>query len=220
MLLRRICLAPLGCPLLANIYLNPLDWRMSQKGFEMVRYADDMVVLCESATKAQEAYEILREWTMHAGLELHPEKTKIVDMGQPKAHFNFLGYQFWRSGHNGKLKRFIRPQSMKKVKGHLKPMTKRTIGRSLPATIARVNVVLRGVYGYFQQAAPSSLARLDAWTRGRLRSILRHQCKGRGRARDKDHQRWPNHYFEALGLYSLIKAQERSYSSLRKGANC
>lgn len=53
-------------PLLANIYLNPLDWLMSQKGLEMVRYADDMVILCESATKVQEAYEILREWCHRA----------------------------------------------------------------------------------------------------------------------------------------------------------
>jgi RNA-directed DNA polymerase len=219
-LLRSICLAPLGCPLLANIYLNPLDWLMSQKGLEMVRYADDMVILCESATKAQEAYEILREWMTQAGLELHPQKTKIVDMGQPKASFEFLGYRFFRSEHDGKIKRYIRPRSVKKIKRQIKPMTKRTNGKSLKAIIARVNPVMRGVYGYFAQAAEASLEALDGWMRGRLRSILRHRSNRRGRARGKDHQRWPNHYFEELGLYSLKKAQEEAYASLRKGANC
>jgi RNA-directed DNA polymerase len=207
-------------PLLANIYLDPLDWLMSRTGLEMVRYADDMVILCESATKAQEAYEILREWMTQAGLELHPEKTKIVDMGQPKSRFEFLGYQFWRSGHDGKIKRYIRPRSMQKVKRRIKPMTKRTNGRCLPAIIARVNPVLRGVYGYFQQAAMVSLEALDGWVRGRLRSILRQRSKRRGRARGNDHHRWPNHYFEELGLYSLARAQAEAYPSLHKGANC
>lgn len=207
-------------PLLANIYLNPLDWLMSQKGLEMVRYADDMVILCESATKAQEAYEILREWMTQAGLELHPQKTKIVDMGQPKASFEFLGYRFFRSEHDGKIKRYIRPRSVKKVKRQIKPMTKRANGKSLNAIIARVNPVMRGVYGYFAQAAEASLEALDGWMRGRLRSILRHRSNRPGRARGKDHQRWPNHYFEELGLYSLKRAQEEAYASLRKGANC
>ncbi|WP_050031395.1 group II intron reverse transcriptase/maturase [Verrucomicrobium sp. BvORR034] len=207
-------------PLLANIYLNPLDWLMSQKGLEMVRYADDMVILCESATKAQEAYKILREWMTQAGLELHPQKTKLVDMGQPKASFEFLGYQFKRSGHDGRIKRYIRPRSLKKVKRRIKPMTKRANAKSLNTIIARLNPVLRGVYGYFAQAAEASLEALDGWVRGRLRSILRHRSKRDGRARGKDHQRWPNHYFEELGLYSLIGAQEEACASLRRGANC
>lgn len=207
-------------PLLANIYLNPLDWLMSQKGLEMVRYADDMVILCESAARAQEAYEILREWMTQAGLELHPQKTRIVDMGQPKAYFDFLGYRFWRSGHDGKMKRFIRPRSVKQVKNRIKPMTKRANGKSLEAIIARVNPVLRGVLGYFAQAAQTSLEALDGWVRGRLRNILKHRCKRRGRASLKEHLRWPNHYFEELGLYSLIRAQEEAYARLRRGANC
>jgi RNA-directed DNA polymerase len=207
-------------PLLANIYLNPLDWLMSQKGLEMVRYADDMVILCQSATQAQQAHEILKEWMAQAGLELHPEKTKVVDMGQPKAHFDFLGYRFWRSGHDGKIKRFIRPRSVQKVKGRLKPMTKRANGKCLAAIIAGINPVLRGVFGYFQQASVVSLEMLDGWVRGRLRSILRHRCKRRGRASGQDHHRWNNHYFETHGLYSLVQAQVCAYSSLHQGANC
>ncbi|MGV3662381.1 MAG: reverse transcriptase domain-containing protein [Prosthecobacter sp.] len=75
-------------PLLANICLNPLDHLMSHSGYEMVRYADDMVILCHSAEAAETAMAALREWSAQAGLELHPQKTRIVDIGQPKAHFS------------------------------------------------------------------------------------------------------------------------------------
>ena len=81
-------------PLLANIYLNPLDHLMSKLGHEMVRYADDMVILCPSAEAADTVLQTLREWSTQAGLSLHPEKTKIVDMGQPGAHFDFLDTGF------------------------------------------------------------------------------------------------------------------------------
>ena len=84
-------------PLLANIYLNPLDWLMAGLGFEMVRYADDMVVLCRSQEEAVTALEKLREWMREAGLTLHPEKTRTVDMNMAESHFDFLGYRFQRS---------------------------------------------------------------------------------------------------------------------------
>lgn len=206
-------------PLLANIYLNPLDWLMSQKGLELVRYADDMVILCESAVQAQKAYEILSEWMTQAGLELHPQKTRIVDMGQPKAHFDFLGYRFWRSAHNGKVKRFIRPQSVRKVKSRIKPMTKRANGHSLPAIIARVNPVLRGVYNYFKQACEGSMDEVDRWVRKRLRGILRKRSGRRGSEKGTDKVRWPNHYFARLGLFSLEQAKRLEITSLHQGVN-
>src|SRR5450432_675012 len=70
-----------GCisPLLSNIYLNPLDHLMAQRGFEMVRYADDFVIMCRSPEEAARALVLVQEWTAEAGLKLHPEKTKIVD---------------------------------------------------------------------------------------------------------------------------------------------
>lgn len=66
-------------PLLSNIYLNPLDHLMAQQGIEMVRYADDFVILCRTAEEAERALELVEEWTAKAGLTLHPTKTKIVD---------------------------------------------------------------------------------------------------------------------------------------------
>jgi RNA-directed DNA polymerase len=84
-------------PLLANIYLDPLDWLMAGLGFEMARYADDMVVLCRSREKAEKALEMIREWMAGVGLTLHPEKTRVVDMNPADSHFDFLGYRFQRS---------------------------------------------------------------------------------------------------------------------------
>ena len=69
-------------PLLANIYLNPLDHQMAGTGKEMVRYADDFVVMCESESEAKEVLKELRKWVERAGLILHPTKTRIVDARQ------------------------------------------------------------------------------------------------------------------------------------------
>lgn len=204
-------------PLLANIYLNPLDWLMEQSGVPMIRYADDMVMLCSSAIQAREALERLRVWCLQAGLELHPDKTKIVDMGQPRAVFDFLGYRFRRNVTNGRLRRFIRPKSLKRIKERIKPLTRRTNGHCLPATIDRLTPILRGVHGYFHHANVYQLQELDAWVRGRLRGILRKRHKGKGRGKGRDHFKWPNHYFEQLGLFNLEQARELELISLQKG---
>lgn len=86
--------APQGAvlsPLLSNVYLNPLDHQMAQAGFEMVRYADDFVILCRTREEAEQALEMVRAWTMENGLTLHPSKTKIVDARSEE--FEFLGYR-------------------------------------------------------------------------------------------------------------------------------
>lgn len=206
-------------PLLANIYLNPLDHQMSKEGHQMVRYADDMVILCPSAEIAETVLENLREWSAQAGLELHPEKTKIVDMGQPKAFFEFLGYKFWRSKTSGAILRFIRPKSEKKFKAAIKPLTRRTSGQSLTAIIQRLRPKLQGFYGYFKHAGVDSLEAMDGWIRGRLRGILRRRKGLRGRGRGIDHQRWNNRYFAELGLFSLAAARDFEIISLHEAVN-
>ena len=207
-------------PLLANIYLDPLDWQMDRESHQMVRYADDMVILCPDAQSAARVLQSLREWMAAAGLTLHPEKTKIVDMGQPKAHFDFLGYRFWRGKTSGRIKRFIRPKSVQKFREAIKPLTKRKNGHSLETIAERLKPKLRGFYGYFKHASVSTLRELDGWVRGRLRGILRKRAKLKGRGRGRDHQRWPNHYFAALGFLSLESAWRAEITSLRKGDNC
>ena len=206
-------------PLLANIYLNPLDWLMVQNGLEMVRYADDMIVLCCNAEKARKALETVRGWMGQAGLTLHPEKTRVVEMIEAGSHFDFLGYRFWRS-HKGGIKKLARPKSKRKLRQNLKPETRRSSGRSMEAIVAKINPVLRGWYGYFKHAHKSLLKEMDGWVRGRLRGILRKRRKGRGRARGRDHHRWRNQYFDTIGLFSLEAAQTRELTSLRQGAKC
>jgi RNA-directed DNA polymerase len=134
-------------PLLANIYLDPMDKKMAQAGHELVRYADDMVILCPSAETARQVLGELQQWAAQAALTLHLEKTRVVDMGQPKAHFDFLGYRFWRGKTSGKIRRFIRPKSEKKFQEGIKPCTKRTNGHSLRVIIERLKPKLQGFYG-------------------------------------------------------------------------
>ena len=206
-------------PLLANIYLNPLDHLMSKSGHEMVRYADDMVMLCPSAEAAEAALQTLREWAAQAGLTLHPEKTRIVDMGQPGAHFDFLGYRFWHGKTSGRIRRFIRPKSEKKMRQALKPLTRRCNGHGLLAIVKRLRPKLSGFYAYFKHAGASALREMDGWIRGRLRSILRKRAGLKGRARGRDHHRWNNHYFTNLGLFCLEDAHRKERISLRQAAN-
>ena len=197
-------------PLLSNIYLDELDQRMKQLGYEMVRYADDFVILSRSEEEAQKALEEVRRWTAKAGLTLHPEKTRIVDARQKNAGFDFLGYHFERS------LRWPRAKNVKKLKETIKPKTKRTNGQSLQAIITNVNRTLKGWYQYFKHSHWTTFEPIDGWIRGRLRSILRKRSRKRGRARTLgDHHRWPNAYFAEQGLFSLVtaSAQERQSST-------
>jgi RNA-directed DNA polymerase len=205
-------------PLLANIYLDPMDWLMVGFGFEMVRYADDMVVLCRSQEEAMAALEKLREWMAEAGLSLHPDKTRTVDMGQTDSHFDFLGYRFKRSRW-GRLMRLVRPKSLRKLRESIKPRTRRNSGRSMEAIVADINRTLKGWFAYFKHVHLSELEKIDRWMRVRLRSILRKRRGGRGRGRGEDHHRWPNRYFTGLGLYCLLDAKVTETASLRQGAN-
>jgi RNA-directed DNA polymerase len=186
--------------LLANIYLNPLDHLMAENGCEMVRYADDFVILCRSREAAEAALARVRTWVVENGLKLHPEKTRIVDATQ-RGGFDFLGYHFER-GY-----RWPRKKSRDKLEQSIRELTpRRTCGCSLEQCIASLNEVLKGWYGYFKQSHKTAFGDVDQYVRGRLRSILRNREGRRGRGRGKDHQRWPNHYFAKLGLFSLRQA--------------
>ncbi len=195
-------------PLLSNIYLDPLDHLMAESGIEMVRYADDFVILCRTREDAQRALDLVRRWTAHAGLTLHPDKTHIVDMAEGR--FDFLGYTFTREY------RFPRKKSLRKLKDTIRQTTKRTNGHSLQTIITRLNPTLRGWFEYFKHCRPSTYPTLDKWIRMRLRSILRKRHKGKGRGRGYDHVRWPNAYFAKQGLLSLKHAHASAcQSSLR-----
>lgn len=189
-------------PLLANLYLDPLDHLLDQHGLALVRYADDFVILCRTPEEAQRALALVHQWTSDNGLTLHPTKTRIVDVRQEG--FDFLGYHFQRSKSG--IHHWPRKKSLMKLKDTLRAKTKRTDGRSLPCIIADVNRVLRGWFGYFQHSLHTTFAPLDGWIRMRLRSVLRKRQGQRGRGRGADHHRWTNAFFAEHGLYSLVAA--------------
>jgi RNA-directed DNA polymerase len=183
-------------PMLANLYLNPLDHEMGRRGWAMVRYADDLVVLCRSREDAETVLNFLRDWTTGAGLTLHPTKTRIVNATDEG--FDFLGWHF-RGG-----KKWPRKKSLQKLQDRLRPLTRRTNGQSLGEIIAQLNPILRGWRGYFRDSLRSGLSGPDGWLRRRLRALLRKREKRPSYGLSKaDSRRWPNRWFAARGLFSL-----------------
>lgn len=202
--------APQGAvlsPLLSNIYLNPLDHHLASLGMEMVRYADDFVILCRSQNEAEQALAVVRQWCESEGLTLHPTKTQIVDVR--REGFDFLGYHF-ATTRRGQLTRWPRKKSLEKFKATIRAKTKRTSGRSMRRIIAVLNDTLRGWFGYFKHSIHTTFTRLDGWIRSRLRAILRRFAGQEGHGRGWDHQRWPNRYFTELGYFSLEEAHAKA----------
>jgi RNA-directed DNA polymerase len=197
-------------PLLSNIYLDPLDHLMAERGFEMVRYADDFVVMCRSEEDAAAALAVVQQWTASAGLTLHPTKTRLVD--ERDDGFDFLGYHF-EAG-----KRWPRAKSRKKFRDTIRAKTKRTSGHSMTQIIADVNRTLRGWFEYFKHSYRPTFRMEDGFTRRRLRSILRKRSrrKGSAKAHGADQTRWTNAYFAMLGLYSLQDAHALACQSSRR----
>jgi len=196
-------------PLLSNVYLDPLDHLMAERGFQMVRYADDFVVMCRTRQDAEAALAVVKAWTVEAGLSLHPEKTSIVDVRTDG--MEFLGYHF----HGNT--RWPRESSIAKLRDAIRAKTRRTNGHSLSYIIADVNRTLRGWFGYFQHSHWTSFKNLDGWTRMRLRSILRGRTGRTGRGYGcVDNRLWPNTFFAERRLFSLVTAHRLvRQSSLR-----
>lgn len=196
-------------PLLANIYLDPLDQELARSGFEMVRYADDFVILCRSEAEARTALARVQAWTTAAGLRLHAEKTRIIDVTEGDG-FDFLGYHF-EGGH-----RWPRRQSEAKLRAKIRQHSKRRNGHSLQTIIGNVNQILSGWFAYFKHSHKTAFPPLDKWIRMRLRSILRQRQKRKGRARGTDNVRWPNAFFVQQGLFNLSAAHATSRQPSRR----
>ena len=195
-------------PLLANIYLDPLDRLMAEHGYPMVRYADDFVILTRSHVEAEAALALVKAWVATHGLILHPDKTRIANCRKKGNGFEFLGYRFERG------RRDVRKKSLDKLKETIRMKTKRTRGQSLAFVIADLNRTLRGWFGYFKHAHPNIFSQLDGMIRRRLRAMLRKQTRrsGFGSARI-DCQRWPNAYFAKAGLFALNAAWQTARQS-------
>jgi len=182
-------------PLLANIYLDPLDRLMAERGYRMVRYADDFVILTGSREEADAALALVRDWVAENGLTLHPEKMRVGDCRRSGEGFEFLGYRF-EAG-----RRDVRKKSFDRVKDTIREKTRRRRGDSLECVIADLNRTLRGWFGYFKHAHPFIFQTLDGFIRRRLRALLRRQEKRRGLGNSlADCRRWPNAFCATSGF--------------------
>ena len=195
-------------PLLSNLYLHPFDQVMAQAGYTSVRYCDDFVILCRTQAEAEAALAAVDAWMTQHGLRLHPEKTRIVEASTDDKGFDFLGYRF------AKGRRYVRPKSLQALRDKIRQKTGRTRSGSLAQIMADLNPMLRGWFGYFKHARASTFQAIDGFVRRRLRAILRRRHKRQSAGRTlQDHQRWPNAFFAAQGLFTLHAAYVQARQS-------
>ena len=201
-------------PLLANIYLHALDRELARRNTgELVRYADDGVVLCRSAAQAQAALEVVEEVLGGLGLRLHPDKTKVVDLREGREGLDFLGCHF-RARMSGRLweqKRIIRyylhrwpsQRAMKRLREKVHARTgKNRVGTDIREVIADLNPLLRGWGSYFRTGnAAIKFRQADSYVVWRLRRLM---IAKRGRnLRAGQARAWTEEWFNGHGLYRL-----------------
>ena len=196
-------------PVLANIYLHDLDVALEARGVAWVRYADDVMALCQSREEAEQVLEWIREILNGLGLRLSPEKTRIVHLDEG---FDFLGWHY-----QGK-QRWPRQKSVNKLRHRLRALTRRNRSGSLQTICAELTAVQRGWFNFFRQGnVHSGFRELDGWLRRRLRSLLRQRTKRRGISPGgRDHPRWPNSYFAQHGFFSLLARLDHYRHAVRQ----
>ena len=202
-------------PLLANIFLHAFDRSWAESGVgEVVRYADDFVVLCSSQQEAEEAQRRATAILGDLGLSLHPDKTGVVDLRGGKQGFDFLGCHLharmsgkvWERKHLVRhyLHRWPSQRSMKRARARIKAITARSqVGQQLEDVIRRLNSFLRGWGNYFRTGnAAAKFVSLDRYVAWRLKRLL---MKKRGRnLRAGQADRWTRTWFHDQGLHKLI----------------
>ncbi len=194
-------------PLLANIYLHQLDKIMTKQGYQIIRYADDFVILCKTQQEAEQALSLVQDVMRTIELKLHPDKTHIVDMGNLDAAFEFLGYRF--HNHKGKTVRYPRSKSRNKLRDKVRTLTPRLSGQSMKTIIGEINRVTNGWFEYYKHSSNCAFNSEDSWIRSRLRSILSRRRKTGTRNRyGLAHFRWPNRYFIDRGLFCMSASHD------------
>jgi RNA-directed DNA polymerase len=201
-------------PLLANIYLNVLDRTWAERGMgTLVRYADDAVVMCRSREEAEAALGLVGEVLAELGLELHPDKTRIVDLGEGREGFDFLGCHFHARVSGRLLERGIRryylhrwpsARSMKKVRQRVKELTGRNRNgvKDVRVLISDLNPILRGWGNYFRTGnAARKFNQLDSYVWLRLRGFMKRR-KGR-HLRPGEAEQWTREWVWSHGLHRL-----------------
>lgn len=199
-------------PLLSNIYLNAFDrvWQTecSQLG-ELVRYADDFVLMCRSESAAKEALRRARNILAGLGLELHPEKTRLVDLRRGRGSFDFLGCTFrkqrsiQRAPHLHFMQRWPSPRAMKRIRQRVHELTdvRRTRAKDVMEIIASLNPVLRGWSNYFKTGnADAKFNQVDDYVHARITRWLWRRGGQRTRFWSS---KWPHTRLFAMGLHQL-----------------
>jgi RNA-directed DNA polymerase len=186
-------------PLLANIYLHVLDmyWteRYASLG-QLFRYADDFVVVCRTKQQAQQALQAIQQVVQKLKLQLHPTKTRLVDMGQEG--FDFLGFHFhkMKAKKTNKLLPYMWPgqKAMKAIRSELHELTSRKkLAEGLDAIIQQLTPVIRGWRNYFQIGnSTKKLQELDRYVQQRLRRLVRAMRGSRGHWKEKVFTAWIN----------------------------
>jgi RNA-directed DNA polymerase len=200
-------------PLLANIYLHAFDQAWAEHGSGLlVRYADDGVVLCRTRAQAERALALVREILAGLGLELHPGKTRVIDLTEGREGFDFLGCHFHARVSGRLLERGIRrywlhrwpsQRSMKRVRQRVRALTGRSrCHTDIREVIADLNPVVRGWGGYFRTGnAADKFTQVDRYVVGRLRGLLVARYGRSLHAGRSDG--WTREWFEGHGLYRL-----------------
>jgi group II intron reverse transcriptase/maturase len=191
-------------PLLANIVLNKLDWRLETAGYRFVRYADDFVVVCKTKAQANAALDLVAEIMTELGLSLSPEKTKIASYGKG---YDFLGFRLSSKS------RTMRTKSLEKFKGKIREITRRC--NNLDArVIEKLNRVIRGTANYFTTEFATCVKlfqKLDRWIRMRVR------CMKFKRKLSFDNYRMKKRYFDKkLGLLELLDFTSTTMSKMAR----
>ena len=199
-------------PLLANLYLNPLDHEMAGKGYQMIRYADDLVVCCRTEAEAHAALREIGQWVQAAGLTQHPTKTRIVNAAE-RGGFDFLGYHLEQYHVDGG-KKWPRKKSLYKLRESLREKLPRNRSGSIRQIVSELNPTLRGWYGYFKYSLPSAMMDVDQWVRERIRHIIRRRRKREGMVKGRERVEYPIAWFTAQRLFSLKTAQAQWLQSL------
>jgi len=200
-------------PLLANIFLHAFDRAWAEHGTgELVRYADDFVVLCSTRSEAEQAGHLAREVLGELGLELHPDKTRVVNLREGKEGFDFLGCHLHARVSGRLLEQGVRKyylhrwpsqRSMKRARQRIKFLTGRNrAGSELQDVISDLNLFLRGWGNYFRTGnAAKKFVDIDRHVAWRLRRLL---VKKRGRnLRAGQAERWTPAWFHDQGLHRL-----------------
>ncbi len=206
-------------PLLANIYLHPLDVAMQEGGFGLVRYADDFVIFARVRRRAEEALGLATEILESLKLRLHPEKTRIAAIDEG---FDFLGFRYFRTDR-GKLRKSVSARSTQRFRANARQRSRRHAGQRKPKArrctarrlrknkrvaemIRRINAYVRGWHWYFKGVSgrwPGYFDRFDEFVRRRLRSAIAGRFS-------KGHWRriLSNAVLRELGLVSATQLQE------------